>query len=157
MARVGGPRKDTEGHGRGVFLGGVGRGMARGGFTTKARRARSLGLGVGRGLVVGGWWLLVVGCWLLVVGCWLLADWLVFKIVLVLVLVLVPVLVLMLVLVLVLDPRPIACFAGGSVCGLITKGRRLVAGGREAIEALNRHPRLTTATRYPRSQPSWLS
>jgi hypothetical protein len=43
------------------------------------------------------------------------------------------------------------------VCGLITKGRRLVAGGLEAIEALNRHPRLTTATRYPRSQPSWLS
>jgi hypothetical protein len=100
---------------------------------------------------------------------------LVFKIVLVLVLVLVPVLVLVLVLVpvpvpvlmlvlvlvlvpvLVLDPRPIACFAGGSVCGLITKGRRLVAGGLEAIEALNRHPRLTTATRYPRSQPSWLS
>jgi hypothetical protein len=64
-------------------------------------------------LVVGGWWL----------G----EDWVVFKIVLVLVLV--------------LDPRPIACFAGGFVVGLIAERRQLVAGGREAIEALDRHRR----------------
>jgi hypothetical protein len=82
--RVGGPRKDTVGHGRGVFLGGVARGMARGGFTTKKRRSRRAGTvaRVGwttkyskftkgeagaRVLVVGGWWL-VVGGWWLVVG-----------------------------------------------------------------------------------------
>jgi hypothetical protein len=71
VARVGGPRKDTVGHGQGsVFLGGVG--VARGGFTTKERRARRAGK-VARGgwttkyskftkgeagatvLVVGGW------------------------------------------------------------------------------------------------------
>jgi hypothetical protein len=39
VARVGGPRKDTVDHGK-VFFGGVSRGLARGGFTTKTRRTR---------------------------------------------------------------------------------------------------------------------
>jgi hypothetical protein len=46
VSRVGGPRKDTVGHGRGVLLGGCGccaRGLARGGFTTIDRRHEGLG------------------------------------------------------------------------------------------------------------------
>ena len=39
-------------------------GMARGGFTTKARRARSFCRGWFWWLVVGGWWLVVGGWWL---------------------------------------------------------------------------------------------
>ncbi len=80
----------------------MGRGLARGGFTTKTRRTRRFfgdrarrldheiieiyerGVGTER-LVVGGWWLV--------------ADWVGFKIVLVLV----------------LDPRPVASLIGGFV------------------------------------------
>jgi hypothetical protein len=72
VSRVGGPRKDTVGHGRGVLLGGVSRGLARGGFTTKTRRTRRFFGDGARRLnheileihergggteSVGGWWL----------------------------------------------------------------------------------------------------
>jgi hypothetical protein len=52
---------------------------ARGGFTTKARRARSFCRGWFWWLVVGGWWLVVGGWWLAVGGWWLVVGgwWLV--------------------------------------------------------------------------------
>ena len=78
VARVGGPRKDTVGHGRGVFWGG---GCCARGFTTKDRRNevflrgwrasfgprnnRNLRKGrrVPERLMVDGWWLVVGGWW----------------------------------------------------------------------------------------------